>query len=142
MLSQAYQQLGDEEKATLYATFADQGQKELTSADEKLFALLSQPQRSAKACYELGHILLHKQSRLHGVYWLEAALKIDEGFIPAHQDMITFYTRTNQPQLAAVHQRYIDRLTSTDRPNNTGGKNGSGASDPGTTQNPTGSSQP
>jgi tetratricopeptide (TPR) repeat protein len=142
VLSQAYQQLGDEEKATLYATFADQGQKELTSADEKLFALLSQPQRSAKACYELGHILLHKQSRLHGVYWLEAALKIDEGFIPAHQDMITFYTRTNQPQLAAVHQRYIDRLTSTDRPNNTGGKNGSGASDLGTTQNPTGSSQP
>lgn len=142
VLSQAYQQLGDEEKATRYAKVADEGQKELTSADAKLFAILDQPQRSAQACYELGHILLHKQSRLNGVYWLEAALKIDEGYVPAHIDMAIFYTRTNQPQLAAVHQRYIDRAKNTDRSNNTNGKSGSGASDPGNRQNPTGSSQP
>lgn len=142
VLSQAYQQLGDEEKAKLYAMVADQGQQALTTADAKLFALLSQPQHSAKACYELGHILLHKQSRLNGVYWLDAALKIDEAYVPAHIDMAIYYTRTNQPQLAAVHQRYIDRAKSTDQLNNTGGKNGSGASDPGTTQKPEGSAQP
>lgn len=146
-LSQAYQQLGDEPNASHYASIADAGQKELNSADAKLFALLNQPQRSAQDCYELGHVLLHKQSRPNGVYWLESALKIDEGFVPAHQDMVVYYTRINQPQLAAVHQRYIDRFGNAAPQKNTGGVNSTaekdvGSSPQGNSQNIPGSSQP
>lgn len=106
-LSQAYQQLGDEPAAQRFAAIADAGTAATQSVDSMLFALLSKPDRTAQECYELGHVLMHKQSRENGVYWLEAALRIDERFEPAHRDLHWYYTQTNQPHLAAVHQRYL-----------------------------------
>lgn len=106
-LSQAYQRLGDEQRSSLLAAIADQGQKQTVLADRMLFELLNNPNRTASQCYELGHLLLHKQSRENGVYWLEAALKLDENFAPAHQDLAIYYDRMDQPQLSAVHKRYL-----------------------------------
>lgn len=106
-LSQAHQRLGNESFAAKYAEIADEGQKETVLADRMLFGLLSNPDRTAQQCYDLGHLLLHKKSREGGVYWLEAALKLDENFVPAHRDMAIFYDRIGKPQLAAVHRRYI-----------------------------------
>lgn len=106
-LSQAYQRLGDEQRSSVLAEIADQGQKQTVLADRMLFELLSNPNRTASQCYELGHLLLHKQSRENGVYWLEAALKLDENFAPAHQDLAIYYDRMDQPQLSAVHKRYL-----------------------------------
>lgn len=106
-LSQAYQRLGDESRSAAYAAIADAGQKQTVLADRMLFELLSNPNRTAQQCYDLGHLLLHKQSRESGIYWLEAALTLDENFIPAHEDMVLYYERTGQGQLAAVHKRYI-----------------------------------
>ena len=106
-LSQAHQRLGNESLASKYAEVADEGQKETVLADKMFFELISNPSRTAQQCYELGHLLLHKQSREGGVYWLEAALKLDEKFVPAHRDMAIFYDRIGKPQLAAVHRRYI-----------------------------------
>ncbi|MEK0425983.1 MAG: hypothetical protein RJB11_2074 [Planctomycetota bacterium] len=106
-LSQAYQRLGDESRSVAYAAIADTGQKQTVLADRMLFELLSNPNRTAQQCYDLGHLLLHKQSRENGLYWLEAALKLDENFTPAHEDLVLYYERIGQRQLAAVHQRYI-----------------------------------
>jgi Tfp pilus assembly protein PilF len=106
-LAQAYQRLGDEQRSASYATIADAGQKETVLADRMLFELLSNPNRTAQQCYQLGHLLLHKQSRENGIYWLEAALQIDERFEPAHRDLALYYDRTGQSQLAAVHKRYL-----------------------------------
>jgi DNA-binding PucR family transcriptional regulator len=106
-LSQAYQRLGDEQRSSVLAEIADQGQKQTVLADRILFELLNNPNRTASQCYELGHLLLHKQSRENGVYWLEAALKLDENFAPAHQDLAIYYDRMDQPQLSAVHKRYL-----------------------------------
>jgi tetratricopeptide (TPR) repeat protein len=106
-LSQAHQRLGNESLASKYAEIADEGQKETVLADKMFFELISNPNRTAQQCYELGHLLLHKQSREGGVYWLETALKLDENFVPAHRDMAIFYDRIGKPQLAAVHRRYI-----------------------------------
>ena len=106
-LSQAYQRLGDESRSAAYAAIADAGQKQTVLADRMLFELLSNPNRTAQQCYDFGHLLLHKQSRESGVYWLEAALTLDENFTPAHEDMVLYYERTGQGQLAAVHKRYI-----------------------------------
>lgn len=106
-LAQAYQRLGDEQRSASYAAIADAGQKETVLADRMLFELLSNPNRTAQQCYQLGHLLLHKQSRENGIYWLEAALQIDERFEPAHRDLALYYDRTGQSQLAAVHKRYL-----------------------------------
>lgn len=109
-LSQAYQQLGDEPAALRFAEIADAGSAATQTVDSLLFGLLSNPNRTAQECYKLGHLLLHKQSRENGVYWLEAALRIDERFEPAHRDLLWYYTRTDQPHLAAVHQRYLQAV--------------------------------
>jgi predicted Zn-dependent protease len=106
-LSQAYQRLGDESRSAAYAEIADAGQKQTVLADRMLFELLSNPNRTAQQCYDLGHLLLHKQSRESGLYWLEAALTLDENFTPAHEDLVLYYQRTGQGQLADVHKRYI-----------------------------------
>jgi predicted Zn-dependent protease len=107
-LSQAYQRLGDEQRSASYAAIADAGQKETGLADRMFFELLSNPNRTPQQCFDLGHLLLHKQSRENGIYWLEAALKLDENFIPAHRDLALYYDRTDQPLLAAVHKRYFN----------------------------------
>lgn len=107
-ISQALQRLGDEQQAASYAAIADAGQKQTVLADRMLFELLSNPNRTPQQCYDLGHLLLHKQSRESGVYWLEAALQLDERFIPAHEDLALYYDRIEQPALAAVHKRYLN----------------------------------
>lgn len=106
-LSQAYLRLGEDPLSEQYAKVADEGQKQTVQADRMLFELLNNPNRTPQQCYELGHLLLHKQSRENGVYWLEAALKLDDQFVPAHRDMALYYERIEEPQLAAVHRRYI-----------------------------------
>jgi tetratricopeptide (TPR) repeat protein len=107
-LSQAYQRQGDEPMSASYAAIADSGQKQTVLADGMLFELLNNPNRTAEQCYALGHLLLHKKSRENGIYWLEAALKLDEKFAPAHQDLALYYDRTEQPQYAAIHRRYLN----------------------------------
>jgi hypothetical protein len=111
-LSQAYAQLGDEEAANRFAAIAEEGQKAVEGVDAKFFALIRSPQRTAQECYELGHLLLHKQSRENGVFWLEAALQLDPLHLPSHRDMALFYDLTDQPQLAAVHHRFLNQPTS------------------------------
>jgi len=108
-LSQAYQQLGDEPMAERLAAIADRGQQDIAKLDGMTMKLVTSPVKTAEECYALGHLLMHKQSRENGIYWLEAALAIDENFAPAHQDLVHYYTQTNQPQYAKVHQRYLDR---------------------------------
>ena len=106
-LSQAYQRLGEDKLSEQFARIADEGQKETTQTDRMLFDLLNNPHRTPEQCYELGHLLLHKKSRENGVYWLEAALKLDGKFVPAHRDMALYYERIEEPQMAAVHRRLI-----------------------------------
>lgn len=107
-LSQAHQALGNEAEADRFAKAAEAGQADVQSVDGRLARLMSGADKQAQQHYELGHILLHKQSREDGVHWLNSALAIDESFLPAHEDMVVYYTRINRPELAARHQRYIN----------------------------------
>jgi tetratricopeptide (TPR) repeat protein len=107
-LSQAHQALGGDAEADRFAKIADAGQADLQSVDGRLARLMSGTDKQAQQHYELGHILLHKQSRDDGVHWLNSALSIDESFLPAHEDMVVYFTRINRPDLAARHQRYIN----------------------------------
>jgi lipopolysaccharide biosynthesis regulator YciM len=107
-LSQAHQALGNEAEADRFAKIADAGQADVQSVDGRLARLMSGADKQAQQHFELGHILLHKQSREDGVHWLNSALTIDESFLPAHEDMVVYYTRINRPELAARHQRYIN----------------------------------
>jgi tetratricopeptide (TPR) repeat protein len=107
-LSQAHQALGSDADADRFAKIADAGQADLQSVDGRLARLMSGTDKQAQQHYELGHILLHKQSREDGIHWLNSALSIDESFLPAHEDMVVYFTRINRPDLAARHQRYIN----------------------------------
>lgn len=92
-MSQAYQRLGNQSQSQYYANIADQGQRETQNIDRILFELLSNPNRSAEDCFKLGHLLLHKQSRENGLYWLGAALQINPNFQPALQDIALYQQR-------------------------------------------------
>ena len=108
LLSQAHQALGNAAESDRYAKLAEAGQADVQSIDGRLARLMSGTDREAQQHYELGHILLHKQSREDGVYWLNLALGIDETFLPAHEDLVLYFTRINKPEYAARHQRYIN----------------------------------
>ena len=107
-LSQAHQALGNAKESDRYAKVAEAGQADVQSVDGRLARLLSGTDRDVQQHYELGHILLHKQSREDGVHWLGSALSIDETFLPAHEDLVIYFTRTNKPEFAARHQRFIN----------------------------------
>jgi len=96
-MSQAYQRLGDDLQAKRYAQIAQDGQQATGEVDRLLFELLNNPNRSAENCFRLGHILLHKQSRENGLYWLSAALQINPNYEPAKQDLALYYQRVKQP---------------------------------------------
>jgi tetratricopeptide (TPR) repeat protein len=107
-LSQAHQALGSDAEADRFAKIADAGQADVQSVDGRLARLMSGTDKQAQQHYELGHILLHKQSREDGVHWLNSALSIDESFLPAHEDLVIYFTRINRPDMAARYQRYIN----------------------------------
>jgi hypothetical protein len=108
LLSQAHQALGNTTESDRFAKVAEAGQADVQSIDGRLARLLSGTDRQAQQHYELGHILLHKQSREDGLYWLNLALSIDETYLPAHEDLVIYFNRINKPDLAARHQRYIN----------------------------------
>jgi tetratricopeptide (TPR) repeat protein len=108
LLSQAHQALGNEEDAARFAKIAQEGQPDLQSVDQRVSRILSGVDRTVEKHYELGHILLHKQSREEGLQWLSSALAIDATYLPAHEDLVMYFNRTNRPELAARHQRYIN----------------------------------
>ena len=95
-MSQAYQRLGDDIQAKRYAQIAQEGQQATGEVDKLLFELLNNPNRSAEDCFRLGHILLHKQSRENGLYWLGAALQINPNYEPAKQDLALYNQRAKQ----------------------------------------------
>ncbi len=113
LLSQAHQALGNEAEAERFATIAEAGQPDVQSIDQRVSRLLGGVDNTAEKHYELGHILLHKQSREEGLQWLSSALAVDETYLPAHEDLVIYFNRTNQPELAARHQRYINRRRGT-----------------------------
>lgn len=108
LLSEAHQALGNEQEAVRYAKIAHENLSDLESVDERISRILNGVDATPEKQYELGHILLHKQSREEGMYWLRSALAIDATYLPAHEDLVVYYNRSNQPKLAARHQRYID----------------------------------
>ena len=108
LLSQAHQALGNTAESDRFAKVAEAGQADVQSIDGRLARLLSGTDRQAQQHYELGHILLHKQSREDGLYWLNLALSIDETYLPAHEDLVIYFNRISKPDLAARHQRYIN----------------------------------
>ncbi|MCY3005991.1 MAG: tetratricopeptide repeat protein [Planctomycetota bacterium] len=108
LLSQAHQSLGNAAESDRFAKVAEAGQADVQSIDGRLARLMSGTDRQAQQHYELGHILLHKQSREEGLYWLNLALGIDETFLPAHEDLVQYFTRISKPEYAARHQRYIN----------------------------------
>jgi tetratricopeptide (TPR) repeat protein len=107
-LSQAHQALGNEADADRFAKVAASGQPDLQSVDGRLARIFGGADQTAEKHYELGHILMHKQSREDGLQWLSSALNLDETYLPAHEDLVVYFTQTNQPELAARHQRYIN----------------------------------
>lgn len=108
LLSQANQKLGNEELAAKLAKTAEEGMEEIKTVDARIAQLTSGIEDTAQKNYELGHILLHRQSREEGQHWLSNALIKDESFLPAHEDLVIYYTRTNRLDAAAMHQRYIN----------------------------------
>jgi tetratricopeptide (TPR) repeat protein len=107
-LSQAHQALGNDSEALSFAKIAHDGRSELESVAKRITRIVNGDDMEPKQLYELGHILLHKMSREDGFYWLRYTLSIDATYLPAHEDLVIFYQRTNQPKLAARHQSYID----------------------------------
>lgn len=108
LLSQAHQALGNEQDAIRFSKIAQDGQPDVQSIDQRVNRVLSGADKTADKHYEIGHILLHKQSREEGLQWLSSSLAIDPTYLPAHEDLVLYFSRTNQPELAARHQRYIN----------------------------------
>jgi tetratricopeptide (TPR) repeat protein len=108
LLAQAHQALGNNADAERFAQVAEAGQADVQSIDNRLARLLASADTAAEKHYELGHIFLHKQSRDDGVHWLNSALAVDPNYLPAHEDLVIYFTRSNQSQLAARHQRFIN----------------------------------
>jgi tetratricopeptide (TPR) repeat protein len=108
ILSQAHQALGNEQDAVRYSKIAQDGQPDVQSIDQRLSRILSGQDKTAEKHYELGHVFLHKQSREDGFQWLTSALTLDATYLPAHEDLVIYFNRNNQPELAARHQRYIN----------------------------------
>jgi tetratricopeptide (TPR) repeat protein len=108
LLAQAHQALGHDVDAERYAKIAQDGQPDLQSIDQRLSKILSGVDNTVEKHFEVGHILLHKHSREEGLQWLSSALAIDATYLPAHEDLVLYFNRTNQSELAARHQRYIN----------------------------------
>jgi tetratricopeptide (TPR) repeat protein len=108
ILSQAHQALGNEQDAVRYSKIAQDGQPDVQSIDQRLSRILSGQDKTAEKHYELGHVFLHKQSREDGFQWLTSALTLDATYLPAHEDLVIYFNRNNQPELAARHQRFIN----------------------------------
>lgn len=112
-MSRAYALKGDDANAGRFADIAAKSQKELEKADAMYFSMIGKPTASAEECYQLGHLLLHKQSRENGIYWLEAALRLDQKHQGAHRDLAHFYLQTDQPEMAKVHLAYLEQPVDT-----------------------------
>jgi tetratricopeptide (TPR) repeat protein len=59
-----------------------------------------------KLC-EFGELLLSLGLEDKGVYWLNEALKVNPGYIPAHQALAKYYEAHSEPDLAAEHRKMI-----------------------------------
>lgn len=113
LLSRAHQRLGNEEPAAKFSAIAESGQKDLQTVDGRIGQLQNPELDTAENNYLIGHILLHKKSREEGVQWLKIAVNRDPKFVRAYEDLVIFFSRTNQAELAAQYQSIVNGLRGT-----------------------------
>jgi tetratricopeptide (TPR) repeat protein len=113
IMSQANQRLGNDNDAERFQDVAKKGQQELMTVDERIINLQKGIDTTAEKNYELGHILLHLRSREEGILWLKQAVAIDPKHIKSYEDIITYFTNTNQTEMAARYQQYLNQLKGT-----------------------------
>jgi tetratricopeptide (TPR) repeat protein len=90
-LSLCYQRKGDEESASKYQERFSQIEK-----DQKRLIALTNDLKDAlptnpALCCELGEVCLRLGIKDRGVYWLNMALRIDQNYWPAHEQLFHFY---------------------------------------------------
>lgn len=83
----------------------------LDAAMKRLDYLLTQavPRASNDAALrcEAGRLFLHHGQPTEGVRWLQAALRCDPAYLPAHRELAAYYERNGQPERAAAHRRWL-----------------------------------
>jgi tetratricopeptide (TPR) repeat protein len=90
-LALSYQRLGDEASASKYQDQFDQIEKD----QKRLVALTNEAKDALPSnpalCCELGEVCLRLGIKDRGVYWLSTALRLDDKYWPAHEQLLQFY---------------------------------------------------
>lgn len=113
LLSRANQMLGNDEAAGKFSAVAEAGQAELQTIDSRIGQLQNPSLDNAENNYQIGHILLHRKSREEGVQWLKIAIGRDPNFVKAYEDLVIYFSRTNQTELASQYQSVVNGLRGT-----------------------------
>jgi tetratricopeptide (TPR) repeat protein len=90
-LALCYQRQGDEVSAGKYQDQFDRIEKD----QKRLVALTNEAKDALPSnpalCTELGEVCLRLGIKDRGVYWLKTALRLDENYGPAHEQLLRFY---------------------------------------------------
>ncbi len=113
LMSQANQRVGNIEAAKKFSDVVAAGQPELQKIDAQIGELQRGIGDTAENNYQLGHTLLHKRSREEGVIWLKQAITRDPQYVKAYEDIVIYFTRTNQTEMATRYQQFVNSLKGT-----------------------------
>jgi tetratricopeptide (TPR) repeat protein len=113
LMSQANQRVGNIEAAKKFSDIVAAGQPDLQKIDARIGDLQRGIDDTAENNYQLGHILLHKRSREEGIIWLKQAITRDPQYVKAYEDIVVYFTRTNQTEMATRYQQFVNSLKGT-----------------------------
>ncbi len=108
-LVQCYQRQGDEVSAGKYQEQFDRIEKD----QKRLVALTNEAKDALPSnpalCCELGEVCLRLGIKDRGVYWLNAALRLDPQYWPAHEQLLHFYEGLgpNAEKEASFHRQQL-----------------------------------
>ena len=60
--------------------------------------------------HQIATIALRAGQSVEALRWLESALRVDPGYLPAHQTLTRYYYATGNPVLAARHRAIARQL--------------------------------
>jgi tetratricopeptide (TPR) repeat protein len=103
-IGQCWARLGNKEEAQKYwdqQTRAEEDLKRMGALKQAAAANPSDP----KPRHEAGLILMRNGYHDSGVAWLQTALRVDPGYVPAHEALAEYHERIKDLQRAEFHRR-------------------------------------
>ncbi|MEO2016841.1 MAG: tetratricopeptide repeat protein [Fuerstiella sp.] len=112
LLGTAYSKMGKLEEAKQQLEKAKLYTEQISRFAEITQQLFEHP-NDADLRWEAGSILTRQGDEKNGTAWMETALLVDPHHKKTHESLADYYSRSNQPELAARHRQMLDNLETT-----------------------------